>query len=322
MKKVFKEHWLFALFILSVLFTGFNAIGVHYVVAELDPFWGATLRFFPASLILFLVVFILRLPFPTGRALWGAVLFGVLNFGVSYAFIYFGLVKIQPGLAGVIMALVPLFTFFFAILHRQEKFRWRVLIGGLLAFAGIVFVFVEGLNSNIPLLYCFAVLLGAVCISEAGVVAKNYPKSHPITTSAIAMATGSLILFVLSILTGEKLVLPQKANTWFALTFLILIGSCLVFILFLYILKYWRASTLAYQFVLMPFVTITASAWITHETVNGMILIGAAFVLSGVFVGAFSRSEGKKIERLNEQPIEYIEKGVVQEPSIIQEPGC
>src|SRR5512136_326636 len=108
MRKFLQDHWPHAAFLLIVLLGGFNAIGVRYTVLELPPFWGATLRFVPAAVILLLLVFFMKLPLPRGRALLGAILFGALNFGGSYALIYYGLRNVQPGMGQVILALVPL----------------------------------------------------------------------------------------------------------------------------------------------------------------------------------------------------------------------
>ncbi|MCL4562245.1 MAG: EamA family transporter [Chloroflexi bacterium] len=285
MKTMYRDHWPIAAFALSVLFGGFNAIGVHFIVLELPPFWGATLRFAPASMLLFLLVFILKLPLPQGRAFQGAILFGALNFGASYAFLYYGLEKVQPGMTQVIMALVPLFTLLFAITHHQENFRWHSLIGALLAAAGIGLVFMQQLGASVPFSSLLAIILGAASFAEAGVIAKSFPKSHPITTNAVGMATGAAILFLMSFVWHENQVLPAKAATWTALIFLILIGSCVVFILFLYILKRWSVSTTSYQFVLLPFVTLLASTWLAHETLSPILLGGAALVLTGVFIG-------------------------------------
>ena len=100
----------------------------------------------------------------------------------------------------------------------------------------------------------------------------------------------------MSILWHENRVLPVKANTWAALIYLILVGSCVIFILFLYVLKHWPASTVAYQFVMLPFVTLTASSLITHETLSPILLGGAFLVLLGVFVGVLFRSNGHKVK--------------------------
>jgi drug/metabolite transporter (DMT)-like permease len=188
----------------------------------------------------------------------------------------------------VILALVPLFTLIFAIAHRQETFRWRAMLGALVAVGGIALVFQQQLRTSVPFFSLLAVILGAACIAESGVIAKGFPRSHPITTNAIGMSVGAIILFLMSIFWHEKLVMPVRTTTWIALIYLILFGTCAVFIMFLYILKRWPASRISYQFVLMPFVTIAASAWLTHEALSPILLAGAALVLMGVFIGVLS----------------------------------
>jgi drug/metabolite transporter (DMT)-like permease len=290
------DHLPLVAFIFSIFFVGFNAIGVRYTVLELSPFWGATLRFAPAALLLFLLAFFLKLPIPRGRGLLGSMIYGALNFGASYAFIYYGLGNVQPGMAQVILALVPLFTLIFAILHRQESFRWRAILGTLLAAGGIAIVFGEQLQANVPVLSLAALVFGAICISESSVIAKGFPSNHPITTNAIGMSIGAIILFGMSLIWREPQVLPVKTKTWIALAYLILLGSCIAFILFLYVLKYWTASTLSYQFVLMPFVTISASAWFVGEKLNSILLVGAVLVLLGVYFGVLYKPR-KKAEK-------------------------
>lgn len=279
------DHFPLIAFIVSVILGGFNAIGVRFTVQELPPFWGATLRFAPAALLLFTLGLILRLPLPKGRGLLGAVIYGALNFGGGYSFIYYSLGKVKPGMATVILALVPLFTLIFAILHRQESFHLRALLGTFLAAGGVALVFREQLQSNVPILSLLSLIFGAICISESSIIAKGFPKNNPITTNAIGMFTGAIILFVISLLWHEPRNLPVKAVTWIALIFLILLGSCAFFILVLYILKHWSASTLSYQFVLLPFVAVTASAWLNGEKLNPILLVGATLVIMGVFVG-------------------------------------
>jgi len=112
-----------AAFIAAVLFGGFNAIGVRFTVMELPPFWGAVLRFAPAAFLLLIIALIYKLPIPKGRSLFGAALYGVFNFGISYFFLYWGIKNVHAGMAQVILALGPLLTLLLAVLHRQESFR-------------------------------------------------------------------------------------------------------------------------------------------------------------------------------------------------------
>ena len=285
MQSTLSKRLVLIAFLVSTLLSGNNPIAVRFSNVELPPFFGAAVRFAIASLLLFLVVLALRLPLPRGRSLLGVLVLGVLQFGINYAFLYRSLLQVKAGLVSVILALGPLLTFLFAIAHRQESFQWRVLVGGLLAVGGIAIVFRHELNASVPLLPMLAVIAAAACFAEAGVLFKSIPKAHPVTTNALAMATGSAILFVMSWLWHETPRFPTLPATRIAFVYLVLFGSIGAFVLGLYVLSRWPASTASYQLVLMPIVTIPFAALLAHEAVTLEFLVGGALALIGVCIG-------------------------------------
>ncbi len=115
---------------------------------------------------------------------------------------------------------------------------------------------------------------------------RRFPRLHPVTMNAVGMTTGAALLLAGSALAREPLVLPRHAATWVALGYLVLVGSVLVFVLYLVVLRYWTASRAAYVFVLIPFVTVVLSAWLDHEPVGTRLVLGGLLVLAGVYVGA------------------------------------
>ena len=278
-------------FVASTIFGGGNAIAVRFSNVELPPFFGAAVRFLAASFFLFLYVFYRRLPIPKGRSLVGVLIFGTLQFGISYALIYWSLLEVPAGLFQVILALTPLLTFFFAVLHRQESFRWQTLFGGILAVAGIAIIFRNSLSVDVPLISLLAIVLAAACFAEAIVLFKTFPKAHPVTTNAIAMGVGAFVLFIGSWIAQETLIVPRLSETWMAVGYLVLFGSVGAFVLGLYVLSHWTASAGSYMLVLMPIVTILLSSWITHEEVTSALLAGGVLVLVGVYVGALMPPE-------------------------------
>ena len=297
-------------FVISTIMGGGNAIAVRFSNVELPPFFGAAVRFTVASLILFLFVFFRRLPLPKGRALFGVWVFGTLQFGFNYALIYWSLLSVPAGMFQVIFAIVPLLTFFFAILHRQEAFQWKVLIGGLLATVGIAAVFRNQLSADIALLSLLAIILAAAFSAEAIVLFKTFPKAHPVTTNAVAMAVGALILFIGSWIAHESPNVPSLPVTWISIGYLILFGSVAVFVLALYVLSHWTASAGSYQLVLIPIVTVLLASWISHEKITATLLFGGVLVLIGVYVGAlmpsnvFNRFVPSKGETREIDPVE------------------
>ena len=44
---------------------------------------------------------------PRGRALTGVVVYGALNFGLSYMFAYWALTEVTAGTAMIVLAIVP-----------------------------------------------------------------------------------------------------------------------------------------------------------------------------------------------------------------------
>lgn len=292
-----------AAFIGIVFIGGTNFVAVRFSNQALPPFWGATLRFLGATAVLSAFALVQRLPLPRGRALAGAVLYGLLGFGGAYAFGYWGLQHVSAGLAAVVMASAPLFTFGLARLHGQEAFRWRPLAGGLVALAGIAFVFSRSVSAAVPLTSLLAIVATALCAAEASVLVKQFPKSHPITTNAVGMLTGTVVLGVLSFGFGEAHPLPVLPATWVALVYLVLLGSSTAFVLFLFVLKHWSATAVAYQFVLFPLVAVTLSALLEGTSVSSSFVLGGLVVLGGVYVGVVAKTPfARTPHRLGTEP--------------------
>ena len=67
------------------------------------------------------------------------------------------------------------------------------------------------------------------------------------------------------------------------------LGSSTIFVLFLYVLKHWSASSVAYQFVFFPLVALTLSSVLERASFPPTLLAGMAFVLAGVYVGTVSQ---------------------------------
>ena len=290
---------IYAAFLIIVVIGGSNAVAVRFSNVELPPFWGAALRFGAAAVLFWAAVLLKRIAVPRGKELAGAVVLGVFGFGVAYAFLYWALLFVQASLVMVILSLGPLLTFFFAVLHRQEAFRWQGLLGALTAFAGI-FVGVGGeIGDSLALIPLLAILGAAASIAEGTVLYKSFPRGHPIAVNAISLTVGALILLLISLAAGEVRYLPTLSQTWLAFGYLVLAGSGILFYLYLYLLEYWTASAASYTFLLFPVATIIIAAWLANEVITGRFLLGSAIVLVGVWLGAL-----KQPKTIEPQPIQ------------------
>ncbi|MGH2772782.1 MAG: DMT family transporter [Actinomycetota bacterium] len=279
-----------ACFAVMVMIGGSNFIAVRFSNDQLPPSFGAAVRFAIASALLFALAAVKKAPVPKGPALRGTFGYGVLNFGLGYAALYFGLQKVTGGMASVIMSSVPLLTLFLAVGHGLEKFRWRGLAGGVLAVAGISLLASSSVSLASPIGHLAAILGGALCVAEAGVIVKMSPRGNPITTNAIAMLTGTVVLVAASLLQGEQWEFPSGLKTWAILAYVALPGSIGLFGLFLFIIRHWTASATSYALTLTPVVAIPLGGLLRGEKVTWVMLGGAALVLLGTYVGALYES--------------------------------
>jgi drug/metabolite transporter (DMT)-like permease len=270
-----------------VLCGGLNAIAVKQTVAELAPEWGAAVRFLTAGFIFTGLTLARTGPFPRGRALGGAILYGAIGFAAAFGLVYPALREVQAGTAAVVIALSPLATYGLAVAQRQEAFRPMALVGALVALAGVGLIFVEQLGGAVPLAALLMVALGMVCLSEAAIIVKWVPRSDPFATNAVAMLSAGALLLIASFALGEGQAIPTRMTTWLALGYITVFGSVVMFGLYLYGLARWSASAMSYSTLLLPFVSVTVATLLTGEAFSLAFFIGGLVMLVGVYIGAF-----------------------------------
>lgn len=280
----------FAVFVLAA---GGASVAIRISYEELDPFWLACSRFTLGAVVFWAIVAYRKIPLPRGRALLGAVTFGVLTVGLAFMLAAWGLVSTPASLYQILMALIPLLTLFLSALHGVEGITRRGLLGSLLAVAGIVVTMGGASAASISLPHIIAILLAAAFMAEGSVIVKRFPPNPPILTNAVSMTVGAIILGAASLVRGEQWTIPTEVNTWMAFIYLVLFVTILAFMLYVFVLGKWSASNTSYGFVLVPLVTIVVASTLASEQITLNFLIGAALVLAGVLVGALLPSKVK-----------------------------
>ena len=277
-----------AMFMFVAIFGGANAVAVRFSNAELAPFWGAGLRFAVAAAILLVIALARGAPRPRGRAAVGVIAFGVVNFGLSYAFIYYALDYAPAATAQVVLALTPLTTLILAVAQGLESFRMRALVGGLVAVAGIGLVFADQTSLDVPPAALLALLATVACIAESGVIVKRFPPGDPWMANAVGMAIGAALLVALSLVAAEPRILPAQPETIAALAYLVVIGSVVVFVMVLKIIHEWTATAASYLFLLFPLVAGVLGSLLADEPVTPALIAGGLIVVAGVWIGALA----------------------------------
>jgi len=276
-----------AAFVGFVLIAGAVSVAIRLGSFELPPFWAATLRYAMAVTIFVALAIALRIPFPRGANLIGALLFS-LAFVVSNALYYVGVSGSSASVGALAFALLPLVALALAATIGLERFTLRGVAGALVAAAGAAVVVGDQLGAAVPLPALLA-LGGAMFFGAvAAVVIKRLPPGQPIAANAVGGAFVLPILLALSFLTHESRALPSRPETWMALGFLVLLGTVLLFPLALFIIGRWTASGYSYTGLFKPLAAVALAAVILGESIRLTFVLGGALILVGVWVGAFS----------------------------------
>ena len=287
----------YVLFAAAVTLGGSNFLAVRLSNRELDPFWGAGLRFTLASLIFVVIVVALRLPWPRGRQLILTIANGLLGISIFYALMYWALVRVTAGTATIVLALVPLVTLLLASAQRLERLSARAVGGSFLAVVGITWMAIGPGQVTLSFIPLLALLGATVSTGESVILAKMISANHPAVTNAISLATGAATLLAFSALNREQWALPAQSEVAWALVYLVTAGSVGLFALVLLVARRWTASATAYMFVLFPVVTMVLGALLIDEPITMAGAIGALVVMSGVWFGISPDSRRSTVAR-------------------------
>jgi drug/metabolite transporter (DMT)-like permease len=195
----------------------------------------------------------------------------------------------HAGLGQTLLALVPLATLVLAVAYRQERLHGAAVIGSVLGLIGVAVISTAPLQESMSTTALVAMLGSVLCFAQAAVLVRPIRSVHPVVMNTVAMFTGAAVLLAGSGLLGESHVLPSRMATWIALGYVVVIGSVVVFLLYVYVLQHWSASRASYVMVIIPFITVALSAWLDGERIGRGLVVGGLLVLAGVYFGALRR---------------------------------
>jgi len=281
------DHLGLAAFAGAVLIGGSNFVAVRFSNRELDPLWGAGLRFALAAAVFGLLCAALRLPLPRGRVLALVVTYGLLAFAVAYGCLYWALQEVPGGVGAVVMAVGPLLTLLLAVAHGMERFNGRAAAGALIAVAGSALIFFQ--PGSVSFAWTSFVLLGfaALAAAESVIVSKRCGRLHPVVMNFVGMTAAAPALLVAAAVAGERFALPEAGKTQIAVVYLVA-ATVGLFLLVLVVVQRWTASSTSYIFVSMPLVAVVLGALVADEEITLTTVLGGAVVCAGVYLGALT----------------------------------
>jgi drug/metabolite transporter (DMT)-like permease len=259
-------------------------------LVDLPPLTSAGLRFAIAFAVMCLVA--PRLARREGGTrppvrLW--VVVGSLNFGVSYAIVYLTETVLPSGIVSVLWAVFPLLMAVSGHYLLGERLRPVHWLGFGVGFVGVAMLFVTDLRqfgeAAVPAALLLFVsplvsVVGQTCIKRWGT------GSSSALLNRNAMGLGAVLLLLGAALFEQGAPARWTARAWLSIGYLALVGTCLTFSLYYWLLRFVRATRLS----VIAFVTPVVALWLgwafggeplTATTIGGagLVVLGVALVV-------------------------------------------
>ena len=220
---------------------------------------------------------------------------GVLMFAVNYGLLFWGELHVSSGLAAVLQATIPIFGMLSAhLLLPDEPLRLQKLLGAILALGGVAMICERllGFSGLIAFWGGLGIVFGAAGAAFSNVLLKaRVMQLAPAMIAAWQMIFGAAPLLVTGFLVeGNPARFHWSAVSIFCLLYLAVIGSALTFLLLYWLLPRMTVARLQAISLITPPGAVALGWAIGGETFSLWSLLGACFVLAGVWM-IFRRAE-------------------------------
>lgn len=273
---------------------GTSFLFTKVAVAALPVAWVVMARLGIGALVLVVLAWLLGRSVPRGGRLW--LFFGLIAMVgnlLPFSLITWGQQSIDSGLAGILMAIMPLATLGLAHLFVPgERLTGNRVAGFLMGFAGVVVLIgPEALlavgGEQGPLLPMLAVLAGALCYGTSAILARLRPPSDALSTAAatIGLAVVFAVPMAMSGWLGGNIGPPRgelTAGVLGALLFLGLFSTATAMIVYFRLIRTAGPSFTSQLNYLIPLWAVAVGVVFLGEQPTLGHLLGLVLILAGI----------------------------------------
>ncbi len=233
-----------------------------------------------------------KVPWPKGKQWKTIIILSLLNFVLSNALSTWGVKYISSGLGAIIGAIVPLWIVIISF-FRGERLSRLSVIGLIISFCGVCVIFYDHLSDFLIPSFRFGILI-SLFSTLTWAFGTLYTKKkattfNPYFSLGLQMFLSSILVFAYTGATGISIPLSEiPAISWWSIGYLVLFGSVLTFIAFIYALQNLPAEISSNYSYINPIIAVVLGAIIFGEDLNAAIVIGGFVILSGLYMINYS----------------------------------
>jgi drug/metabolite transporter (DMT)-like permease len=282
-----------------VLIWGTAFLFTRIAVERVPPATLVAGRIGIAALVLTAVVYGVGLRLPPPGRIWGRFLvLALVGNSLPFFLISWGQERIDSGLAGILMAVMPLATLVLAhFLVVGERMNRRTAAGFVLGFLGVVVLMgpeaiAELGEGGSELAREAAVLSGALCYAVNTILARRLPETPPLVSSASVMILASLVMVPVALALDRPLDLPPDPVSVAAVVWLGLAATAAATILYFQLIASAGPTFFSLINYQIPLVAVLAGVLVLGEEPGWTALGSLVLILAGLALSQLGPREG------------------------------
>ena len=240
-----------------------------------------------------------------GRAWIPMVVLAVFGNVLPFHLIAWAQLHITSSLAGILMAVMPLFVLtlahFFIPGAKLTAFR---LAGFFVGFAGVTVIigpeFLRGLAGNTALLGTIAALGAALSYSISTIYARRLGAGDPVRRAAGMLIVASILASPAALLELPAIAVPGPASVA-ALIVLGLLATGFATLLYFRLVQGPGPTFLSFVNYLVPAWAVIAGALLLDEALSTSVFLGLALILSGIGLSEFGSRAVMQLRALRQR---------------------
>jgi drug/metabolite transporter (DMT)-like permease len=279
----------YAAYVAMCLIWGSTFLVIRIGNEAVPPIWAAVVRLVIATVLYAVIGLAVGARFPRGPALRAAIGYGLLNYGVNFALLYWGELRISSGTAAVLYGTTPLLTSIFAAMMGVHPLQRHEIVGSLIGFAGVALLFSGELSAGGPPAALLAIFGAAVAAALSSVILKQGPPQSTWVVNGVGAAVGAAVCWLVSIALREPHSFPHGVSGWGPILYLVLAGNLGAYALYGWLVMRWKVTSASSIALIIPVVAVILGAIVRDEKPPAGTYAGAALVLAGVATTLFAK---------------------------------
>lgn len=271
---------------------GSTYLGIKVAVETMPPFAMAACRFLIAGIVLLIVLMLRGGKRPTRRQWVDNTIIGTLLLLGGNGLVAWAEQFMPSGITALLIGIGPLFVVLTEWAWPGGQRPTVGIIGALLlGLAGVVWLaapWETQLEGGLPFTGVAVILFSCVCWSIGSIYSRHAKSSpDPFQAAALQMLGGSLALFITAFAVGDFARLDLAAishRSWWALGYLIVIGSLVGFSTYVWLMKNVQPALAATFAYVNPIVAVFLGWWLLNETVTPRTFGAASIIITSVII--------------------------------------